>query len=352
MCTDKKPSAVNWVTGRGKSVSAEVVLSGHVLRTVLKTSATALAELNTGKNLVGSALAGSIGGFNAHASNILTALFLATGQDPAQNVESSNCLTLMDVDAGVRDAADPEGRAGPGLVVSTTMPCIEVGTVGGGTSLPAQAACLELLGLRGAHESDPGANARTLARVVAATVLAGELSLMAALTSNDLLSAHIKLNRKAGDVAAAAGGASAAAAAAPMPPGTVTPALAAAIAEARRARGDARSATVAVAAARGAAAPFVSRAGHHHAGHHHHASHDGLHPHPLHVAHAGEAEGGHAHASLSRRYFETTSRRDAGNAASRRAERKSAGSALGFGELEAIDEDGAALAPEPALSVP
>ena len=52
--------------------------------------------VNTKKNLIGSAMAGSVGGFNAHAANILTAVFLATGQDPAQNVESSNCMTLME----------------------------------------------------------------------------------------------------------------------------------------------------------------------------------------------------------------------------------------------------------------
>ena len=88
MCTDKKPSAINWIDGRGKSVAAEVRLSGHVIRSVLKTTAQAMVDLNTQKNLVGSALAGSVGGFNAHASNIVTAVFLATGQDPAQNVES------------------------------------------------------------------------------------------------------------------------------------------------------------------------------------------------------------------------------------------------------------------------
>lgn len=53
-------------------------------------------ELNIHKNLVGSAMAGSIGGFNAHASNLVTAIFLATGQDPAQNVDSANCITLME----------------------------------------------------------------------------------------------------------------------------------------------------------------------------------------------------------------------------------------------------------------
>lgn len=94
-CTDKKPAAVNWLDGRGKSVVAEAIIPGDVVRSVLKSDVNALVELNTSKNLIGSAMAGSVGGFNAHASNIVTAIFLATGQDPAQNVESSNCITTM-----------------------------------------------------------------------------------------------------------------------------------------------------------------------------------------------------------------------------------------------------------------
>jgi hydroxymethylglutaryl-CoA reductase (NADPH) len=95
-CTDKKPAAINWIEGRGKSIVAEAVIPGKVVKSVLKTTVDALCNLNTKKNLVGSAMAGSIGGFNAHAANILTAIFLATGQDPAQNVESSQCMTLME----------------------------------------------------------------------------------------------------------------------------------------------------------------------------------------------------------------------------------------------------------------
>lgn len=56
----------------------------------------AMVETNIQKNLVGSAMAGALGGFNAHAANVVTAVFLATGQDPAQNVESSSCITLME----------------------------------------------------------------------------------------------------------------------------------------------------------------------------------------------------------------------------------------------------------------
>lgn len=71
-CTDKKPAAINWIEGRGKSVVAEAVIPGKVVETVLKTTVKDLCNLNIKKNLIGSAMAGSIGGFNAHAANILT----------------------------------------------------------------------------------------------------------------------------------------------------------------------------------------------------------------------------------------------------------------------------------------
>eukprot|EP01132_Coremiostelium_polycephalum_P001012 gene1012-1282_t len=185
LCTDKKPSATNWLDGRGKSVVCEAVISGDIVRDVLKTDVDSLVQLNVDKNLVGSAMAGSIGGFNAHASNIVTALYIATGQDPAQNVESSNCITLMEK---VNDGKD--------LLISVTMPSIEVGTVGGGTHLPAQSACLDLLKIRGANQERPGANSEQLARVVAGAVMAGELSLMSALAAGHLVRSHLQHNRK------------------------------------------------------------------------------------------------------------------------------------------------------------
>ena len=84
------------------------------------------------------------------------------------------------------------------------MPSIEVGTIGGGTVLEPQAAMLDLLGVRGAHQTTPGENARQLARVVAAGVLAGELSLCSALAAGHLVRAHMSHNRAAPTTAAAA----------------------------------------------------------------------------------------------------------------------------------------------------
>jgi hydroxymethylglutaryl-CoA reductase (NADPH) len=94
-CTDKKAAAVNWIDGRGKSVVAEAIIPAKIVDSVLKSSVDALVELNIAKNFIGSAMAGSIGGNNAHAANIVAAMFLATGQDPAQVVESSSCITVM-----------------------------------------------------------------------------------------------------------------------------------------------------------------------------------------------------------------------------------------------------------------
>lgn len=94
-CTDKKAAAINWIDGRGKGVVAEAIIPADVVKSVLKTDVDSMVELNINKNLIGSAMAGALGGFNAHAANIVAAVFLATGQDPAQVVESSNCITIM-----------------------------------------------------------------------------------------------------------------------------------------------------------------------------------------------------------------------------------------------------------------
>lgn len=94
-CIDKKAAAINWIDGRGKSVVAEAIIPGEVVRSVLKSDVDSLVELNISKNLIGSAMAGAIGGFNAHAANIVAAIYIATGQDPAQVVESANCITIM-----------------------------------------------------------------------------------------------------------------------------------------------------------------------------------------------------------------------------------------------------------------
>jgi hydroxymethylglutaryl-CoA reductase (NADPH) len=184
-CSDKKPAAINWIKGRGKRVVCESIISEEVLKNLLKTDAKTLVQCNKLKNMAGSAMAGSIGGNNAHAANMVTAIFIATGQDPAQNITSSNCSTNMEL----------HSESSNDLYITCTMPSLEVGTVGGGTVLPGQSACLEILGVRGAHQTHPAENSKQLAKIICATVMAGELSLMAALVNSDLVKSHMKHNR-------------------------------------------------------------------------------------------------------------------------------------------------------------
>lgn len=179
-CTDKKPASINVVLGRGKTVMAGVYLSNAQISQVLKTTASALLEVNMRKNLVGSARAGSLG-YNAHAANIIAAMFIACGQDPAHVVEGSLCITTVD-------------PATEGVYVSVTLPALPVGTVGGGTGVETQAECLRMLGVSGSGDP-PGTNARKLAEIIAAGVLAGELSLLGALAAQHLARAHSTLGR-------------------------------------------------------------------------------------------------------------------------------------------------------------
>lgn len=180
-CVDKKPASINFHEGRGKRVFAEVVIEGPVLKRCLKTSARALVEAQYRKNLLGSIAAGSRG-YNAHYANVLAALFLATGQDPAHVVEGSMGVTCI------------EPRGPEAVYCSVYMPAIPVGAIGGGTGLATQAEALAMLGVEPDPER-PGYAANRLAEIVGGAVLAGEISLMAAFTSQDLARAHERLGR-------------------------------------------------------------------------------------------------------------------------------------------------------------
>ncbi len=124
VCTDKKPAFINELLGRGKTVVAEAIIKREVAEKVLKAPPELIHEVNLRKNWAGSSRAGSLS-FNAHFANIIAAIFLATGQDAAQVVESSMGWTWTEVRNG-------------DLYISVTLPSLEVGTVGGGTRLPTQ----------------------------------------------------------------------------------------------------------------------------------------------------------------------------------------------------------------------
>ena len=180
-CVDKKPSTINFLEGRGKRVHAEVEMNATVLRESLRTTASALVEAQYRKNLLGSIAAGSMG-FNAHYANVLAAYFIATGQDVAQVAEAAMGITCI------------ESRGDDGIYASVFLPDLPLGAVGGGTGLDTQREVLSLLGVS-AVVGGSGEAAVRLAEILAATVLASELSLMAALTSGDLAPAHERLGR-------------------------------------------------------------------------------------------------------------------------------------------------------------
>ena len=130
---DKKPSYLNFIEGRGKKVWAEAVISPQIVRDVLKTTPERIHQLAVTKCYLGSIMSGSLG-FNAHFANIIAAIFLATGQDGAHIVEGSLGITTTDVSDG-------------SLYMSIYLPDLPVGTIGGGTGLPAQSEALKLLGV-------------------------------------------------------------------------------------------------------------------------------------------------------------------------------------------------------------
>lgn len=174
-CADKKPAKTHSQKGRGFSATAEFILNKKSIQEVLKTSPEKMLQVSEKKIEAGSELAGSLGK-NAHHANIIAALYLATGQDMAHVVEGSHGNTLVEKHAD-------------GLRVSVTLPAIVCGVIGGGTQLPTQREALDLLNIR-VDEKNPGTANHQFAEIIAGAVLAGEISLLAALASNDLAKAH------------------------------------------------------------------------------------------------------------------------------------------------------------------
>ncbi|MDD5959249.1 hydroxymethylglutaryl-CoA reductase (NADPH) [Methanobrevibacter wolinii] len=175
VCVDKKPASINVIEGRGKSLVADIIIPEEIVEKKLKTTADAIVEVNTAKNLIGSAMAGSMA-YNAHYANMIAAIFLATGQDAAHVSEGSLGITTA------------ENRDGD-LYFSVNMPDVPIATVGGGTSLATASEGLNILGVKG------NGGARKFGEIIISTVLAGELSLMGALAAGHLARAHQQLAR-------------------------------------------------------------------------------------------------------------------------------------------------------------
>lgn len=173
--TDKKGSYINTIMTRGKRVTAEATVPRQILLDNMRTSPESLHYHHQV-----STIAGFMSGVNnngAHSPNGITAMFIATGQDVANVAESSAGVLYVEV--------TPDGD----LYMSITIPSLIVATYGGGTNLPTQRECLEILGCHGRDK------VFKLAEIISAVVLAGELSLGAAISSLDWVTSHEKLGR-------------------------------------------------------------------------------------------------------------------------------------------------------------
>jgi len=175
MDTDKKHSHLNMLHTRGKRVIAEVVIKKEVLAAVMKVDTRNLAKAtvlaNTGAMMAGAAYNGP------HSANGIASIFIATGQDEANVVESHAGL----LSAELLDNDD--------FYMAVTLPSLIVATYGGGTGLPTQRECLEMMDCYGTGK------ANKFAEIVAATVLAGDISLGCAVIAGDWVSSHDQLGR-------------------------------------------------------------------------------------------------------------------------------------------------------------
>lgn len=186
LCVDKKASSINALLGRGKHVIAELLIPRDVCEKHLRTTPEQLRDLNTNKNLLGGILSGGVRSANAHYANMLLATYLATGQDAANIVEGSQGITHV----AITKTGDCH--------FSVNIPNIIVGTIGNGKHHPEILSHLDAMGCL-PDPKKPGASSERLAEIIAATILCGELSLMAAQTNRgELTRSHMTFERAQG----------------------------------------------------------------------------------------------------------------------------------------------------------
>ena len=179
VATDKKASSINSLRTRGKRVTAEAVIKRDLMHQRLHAWPEQLAYHNQVAN-VGAYLSGCVSN-GLHTANAITGIFIATGQDVANVAESSAAIVHTELTA----AGD--------LYLSVTIPSLIVATFGGGTGLPTQRECLEIMGCYGKGQ------VLKLAEIIAGTVLAGELSLACAISASEWVSSHERMGRNRGD---------------------------------------------------------------------------------------------------------------------------------------------------------
>ena len=175
MDTDKKHSQLNTLNGRGKRVIAEITLPRELLKKKMRTTPEKMFAARMTSQL-GGLMAGAVHN-GVHTANGIASVFIATGQDEANVAESHASLVYAEV--------TPEGD----YYYSVTLPSLIVASYGGGTGLATQKECLEVMGCYGAGK------VRKLAEIIAATILCGEVSLGAAVVSEEWVSSHDELGR-------------------------------------------------------------------------------------------------------------------------------------------------------------
>lgn len=175
LATDKKSSQINILGTRGKRVTAEATIPANLIREIMRTTPEQMLSARQLSNLGG--LLSGVNNNGNHSANGIAAIFVATGQDAANLAESSAALVHAEL---LADGA---------YYYSITIPALIVATYGGGTGLPTQRECLELLGCYG------GGKVRKFAEIVAATALCGELSLGSAIVAGEWVEAHERLGR-------------------------------------------------------------------------------------------------------------------------------------------------------------
>jgi len=176
MSGDKKATAISYLFVRGKKVTTEITIPRDIFMKFLHTTPEMMMEYWK-MSFVGGVQSGSIG-VQGHYANGLAAIFIACGQDAACVSEAAMGITRVDL------------TKNGDLYICATLPNLIVGTVGGGTKLPTQSECLALLGCKGEG------TARKFAEICAATVLAGEISIMGALAAGQFAQAHLIYGRK------------------------------------------------------------------------------------------------------------------------------------------------------------
>ena len=176
MAGDKKATAMSLGHGRGRRVIADVTLPRELTLDGLRTSPEDMvAYWNT--SVVGALQSGAVG-HTGHVANGLAALYLACGQDVAAVAEAAVGITRLEL---------TEGRD---LYCSLTLPCLSVGTVGGGTGLPTARECMRILGCEGSGQGD------RFAEICGAVALAGEISIAGAMAAGEFSKAHRRLGRR------------------------------------------------------------------------------------------------------------------------------------------------------------